>query len=329
MTAEHREGSQCSGSSLLSSESSHGAPSSTLTSDAAEQSASSPVVGLAANEVGAFIAKRDAEFEARLSGLTIEPDVSSCDELGRSIFGALTDCPSMSIDKQADFVARALWPAITTRSVAVSSEAVAWRERLVSQGGSAGEWLLLREEPSPVGGLPKGVTSEVQALGVISDRPTAAVNRNALIEVIATGIDGEWRDHEIADRVLSLLNQARKPEGTEPVGWASQWVGQDGQTETCLHTDKHEAHDNAKWMEGRSFAVYARPAHEAGEVKRMRAALEKIERWFGEFPETGRFWTNEDGSESDRPMSYSALYGSNGERDFMRSVARAALEDKS
>jgi len=48
-------------------------------------------------------------------------------------------------------------------------------------------------------------------------------------------------------------------------------------------------------------------------------ALEKIERWFGEFPSTGEFW--KDGTE----ISYAAQYGSNGERDFMRSIARAAL----
>jgi hypothetical protein len=54
-------------------------------------------------------------------------------------------------------------------------------------------------------------------------------------------------------------------------------------------------------------------------------ALEKIERWFGEFPETGMFWPNADGTESDRPMSYGAAWGSNGERDFMRAVARDAL----
>ncbi len=57
------------------------------------------------------------------------------------------------------------------------------------------------------------------------------------------------------------------------------------------------------------------------ENRRMRAALERIERWFGEFPETGKFWDDE----PTRPMSYSAAYGSNGERDYMRSVARAAL----
>lgn len=51
----------------------------------------------------------------------------------------------------------------------------------------------------------------------------------------------------------------------------------------------------------------------------LRKALERIERWFGEFPDTGRTWP--DGS----PMSYIALYGSNGERDFMREIAREAL----
>lgn len=49
------------------------------------------------------------------------------------------------------------------------------------------------------------------------------------------------------------------------------------------------------------------------------AALGKIERWQGEFPNTGRTW--DDGS----TMSYAACYGSNGERDYMRKVAREGL----
>lgn len=73
-------------------------------------------VGLAASEIGAHIAKRDAEYEAALADLTIKPDASSLEEFGRSIFGALSDCPAMSIDKQADFVARALWPAVSALS---------------------------------------------------------------------------------------------------------------------------------------------------------------------------------------------------------------------
>jgi hypothetical protein len=64
---------------------------------------------------------------------------------------------------------------------------------------------------------------------------------------------------------------------------------------------------------------------QAAEIEMLRGALERIERWFGEFPETGRFWPSEDPTESARPMSYGAAWGSNGERDFMRAVARAAL----
>lgn len=51
----------------------------------------------------------------------------------------------------------------------------------------------------------------------------------------------------------------------------------------------------------------------------LREALERIEKWFGEFPETNKFWP--DGS----PMSYGTCYGSNGERDYMRELARIAL----
>lgn len=54
-------------------------------------------------------------------------------------------------------------------------------------------------------------------------------------------------------------------------------------------------------------------------VDTVRKALERIAKWFGEFPETGRTWP--DGS----PMSYSAAHGSNGERDYMRGIAREAL----
>jgi hypothetical protein len=59
-----------------------------------------------------------------------------------------------------------------------------------------------------------------------------------------------------------------------------------------------------------------------GEIEALRKALERIERWFGEFPETGMFW---DDDKKTRPLSYGAAFGSNGERDFMRAIARAAL----
>lgn len=57
----------------------------------------------------------------------------------------------------------------------------------------------------------------------------------------------------------------------------------------------------------------------------MYNALLKIQTWFGEFPHTGKYWQNEDGSISDREMSWSVCFGSNGERDYMRKVASEAL----
>jgi len=57
------------------------------------------------------------------------------------------------------------------------------------------------------------------------------------------------------------------------------------------------------------------------ENARYRAALERIERWFGEFPKTGRVCLK-----SGDPVSYGAAFGSNGERDYMRGVAREALK---
>lgn len=77
-------------------------------------------------------------------------------------------------------------------------------------------------------------------------------------------------------------------------------------------------------------AASAQARIDAAEARadRLAKALERIERWFGEFPATGKFWHNADGSISDRPMPYGACWGSNGERDFMRSIARAALQQE-
>lgn len=58
----------------------------------------------------------------------------------------------------------------------------------------------------------------------------------------------------------------------------------------------------------------------------LREALERIARWHGEFPETGRFWDAHHGDGGTVPMSYAAYFGSNGERDYMRAVARDALD---
>lgn len=56
--------------------------------------------------------------------------------------------------------------------------------------------------------------------------------------------------------------------------------------------------------------------------RRLEGALRRIAKWFGEFPETGRFFDKE----KTDPMSYAACWGSNGERDFMRKVAQDALD---
>lgn len=68
-------------------------------------------------------------------------------------------------------------------------------------------------------------------------------------------------------------------------------------------------------------------AHEIGReaattIERLRTALERIARWHGEFPESGHYW---DEPENTKPMSYASCYGSNGERDYMRQIARDAL----
>jgi len=63
-------------------------------------------------------------------------------------------------------------------------------------------------------------------------------------------------------------------------------------------------------------------AEKDAQILALREALGKINRWHGEFPETGRFWDRDTKAE---PMSYSAAFGSNGERDFMRAIAKSAL----
>ena len=56
--------------------------------------------------------------------------------------------------------------------------------------------------------------------------------------------------------------------------------------------------------------------------RQMEAALKRIAKWFGEFPSTGCFY-----KDTGEQMSHGAVYGSNGERDFMRQIAQDALPD--
>jgi hypothetical protein len=62
-------------------------------------------------------------------------------------------------------------------------------------------------------------------------------------------------------------------------------------------------------------AEAAREAAE-GRITALEAALERIARWFGEFPKV---------ESRGEVVSYGTAYGSNGERDYMRSIAEAAL----
>jgi hypothetical protein len=71
-------------------------------------------------------------------------------------------------------------------------------------------------------------------------------------------------------------------------------------------------------LEQRDEAADARLAQYRSYIERLEAALRQIEGW-RDFPDSGHKWP--DG----RPIKYSTAFGSNGERDYMRSVARRAL----
>lgn len=75
-------------------------------------------------------------------------------------------------------------------------------------------------------------------------------------------------------------------------------------------------------LDGPREEMKAKRDHYRQRCEQLEAALRKIEAW--EMPLTGKFWEND----PTRPMSYSACWGSNGERDVIREIARAALETK-
>lgn len=78
------------------------------------------------------------------------------------------------------------------------------------------------------------------------------------------------------------------------------------------------------WSRPTAWAYYAavKALHEHdARATALLEALERIGRWFGEFPPSDAVWP--DGA----PMSYGAAYGSNGERDYMREVANAAIRE--
>ena len=58
----------------------------------------------------------------------------------------------------------------------------------------------------------------------------------------------------------------------------------------------------------------------ASQVAILREALEKIAKW--ELPVAGEFWDRD----KKQLMSYEAAYGSNGSRDYIKSIAKSALD---
>lgn len=91
---------------------------------------------------------------------------------------------------------------------------------------------------------------------------------------------------------------------------------------TCTNCWAEEGRKWNKDQEAEAIAAWNERSHIAAqdaEIARKDAAIERIARWVGEFPDTGRRW------KGGEPMSYGACYGSHGERDYMRNIARSAL----
>lgn len=61
--------------------------------------------------------------------------------------------------------------------------------------------------------------------------------------------------------------------------------------------------------------------NEAKKILFAVEALQKVMEW--KMPVTGQFW-DKDGKE---PMSYAAAFGSNGERDYIKSIANDAISE--
>ena len=95
-------------------------------------------------------------------------------------------------------------------------------------------------------------------------------------------------------------------EGDDGIGWAKCTNSHCG---VGFHDDRDSAVE--KWNKRMPNAERC--------ARLLEDALEKIVRWV-EFPKTGDYW--DDGE----PVSYGAAFGSNGERDYMRSVASDALK---
>lgn len=118
------------------------------------------------------------------------------------------------------------------------------------------------------------------------------------------------------------LNNEGDPIGGEPAG------GFANELRECRFRAQ-QLQTRLNLMQRKELVDFVRDGESAYLVKAERTVpdevatiLERIVKWDGEFPETGKFYKTPDGS---RQASYAELHGSNGERDFMRGLAATAL----
>jgi hypothetical protein len=103
--------------------------------------------------------------------------------------------------------------------------------------------------------------------------------------------------------------------------FAQHWADKALSAVRTIATERDAARTRAETAEAQLATLRAEVEKLRETRAAQREALERIHRWQGEFPPTGEFWDDR----KTQPMSYGAAYGSNGERDFMREVARKAL----
>jgi len=142
------------------------------------------------------------------------------DEFSRSIFGALSDCPAMSLDKQADFVARALWPTVAT--LTPPAEPVSRPAGEGEREAVAMEIYDYLNERFPEGAMPGGV----QLFADPGDHTDADMKHEAGC-------------FELADRIIALLSPAAPDAGGGSLGP----LGKEPDSALKIATDLHAAYE--------------------------------------------------------------------------------------
>lgn len=126
---------------------------------------------------------------------------------------------------------------------------------------------------------------------------------------------------EAIDRLGKFDESERKAivDGNKPICnlvWEQARVGVDDVVDYYRVAEKGD-----RSVDGSApFPVWGSP-HFFAKLDIAEKALQKIFDWT-DFPETGKFWDDD----PTRPISYGVSFGSNGQRDYMRAVARDALE---